>query len=530
MIRLFIFSFILISFSACRFKEDKPILSPKPVAEDIGYFTSPIAKNEIKKTKNKKQKKQEINPIFYKEISVCINENISVKEALISICEQLDVDLQLSTNIKGSFLFQATKRPMIEIIEDLCEIASIQYRIRGKSLFIDADNPYMRNYHLQFLNLSRTSQNRISVATDVFSNAENQTPTNGDNGSNSEVKHESKNDFWKEIEENLKSILFNRGTFTLHRQGGIVSINAKQKVHKEVKSYINQLRKVSASQVLIEAKIVEVTLNEQYRSGINWQKLTGGDLTFDANFGALSRSQASLNLAQSATDFVSFGMKGRTFDGILQALKSFGSSRTISSPRLTVMNNQSALLKVAQNQVYFRLNYDRSFYNNNNRESVNVSSDIQTVPIGLVMAVQPSIDQESEEIILSLRPTISRLAQNIRDPAVDVAMSNSTNKNDIIPSLVPIVEVREIDSILRLKSGEIAVLGGLMEVRSRYNNSKLPIVGEIPVAGEIFKSTSEGDEVVELVILLKAYIIPISGSPSPNDEDNRLLNYVPSGR
>jgi MSHA type pilus biogenesis protein MshL len=530
MIRLFVFSFILFSFSGCRFKEDKPVLSPKPVAEDIAHFTSPLANSNKKLLKKAKSKKSPINPLFYKEISLCINDNVSVKDALIAICKQLGVDLQLSTNISGSFLFQATKRPMIEVIDDLCDIASLQYRIRGKSLFVDADKPYMRNYHLQFLNLSRTSQNRISVATDVFSNPENQAPTSGDNGSNSEVKHESKSDFWKEIEGNLKSILAGQGTFTLHKQGGIVCINAKQKLHKQVNRYITQLRKVSASQVLIEAKIVEVTLNDQYRSGINWQKLTGGDLRFDANFGSLSRSQASLNLAQSATDFVSLGMRGRTFAGILQALKSFGSSRTISSPRLTVMNNQSALLKVAQNQVYFRLNYDRSFYNNNNRESVNVSSDIQTVPIGLVMAVQPSIDEENGEIILSLRPTISRLAQSIRDPAVDVALSNSTNKNDIVPSLVPIVEVREIDSILRLRDGEIAVLGGLMEVRSRYNNSKVPIVGEIPVAGELFKSTSEGDEVVELVILLKAYIIPVSESASPNDEDNRLLNYVPSGR
>jgi general secretion pathway protein D len=229
-------------------------------------------------------------------------------------------------------------------------------------------------------------------------------------------------------------------------------------------------------------------------------------------------------------DVLSIGLQGRTFTGLLKAIEEFGVSRTLSSPRLTVMNNQTAILKVAQNQVYFRLNYDKQLSLMVNRESVSVSSDIQTVPIGLVMSVQPAIDYDKGSIILSLRPTISRLSQSVKDPAVDIAFNAAGGSNGSFqptPSLIPVVEVREIDSVLRLQSGEIAVLGGLMEARTINGSAKLPVAGDIPVLGEIFKSTVEGDEVIELVILLRATIIEEEETPRPDAADQRLYqDYI----
>ena len=280
-----------------------------------------------------------------------------------------------------------------------------------------------------------------------------------------------------------------------------------------------------ATQVLIEAKVIEVSLSDQYRSGINWSKVQGGDLKTSANFGDLARSAESLNVARAQSDYVSFGLTDKTFSAILQSIQTFGTAKTLSSPRLTVLNNQTALLKVAQNQVYFKLNYDKSFYTNSNRETTTVSSDIQTVPIGLMMSVQPSIDQETGKIILSLRPTISRLAQSVRDPAVDIALSSSSNTSitaSSSSSLVPVVEVREIDSVLSVYDGEIAVLGGFLEVRSRYSDQSLPGISKLPIIGELVKGTNDGDEVVELVILLKVSII--EDHAPLNEADERLVS------
>jgi type II secretory pathway component GspD/PulD (secretin) len=148
------------------------------------------------------------------------------------------------------------------------------------------------------------------------------------------------------------------------------------------------------------------------------------------------------------------------------------------------------------------------------------------------MSVQPSIDPETGEIILFLRPTISRLNQAVRDPAVDIAynanISAGTSASELIkphPSLVPVVEVREIDSVLRLKDGEIAILGGLMEIRSTQDNAKLPFLGDVALVKELFNSYSEGDLVVELVILLKASIL--EDVANPDNADQRLLqSYI----
>lgn len=238
-----------------------------------------------------------------------------------------------------------------------------------------------------------------------------------------------------------------------------------------------------------------------------------------------------MDSSSTQTDVLTLGLRGKSFSGLLKAIEEFGVSRTLSSPRLTVLNNQTAILKVAQNQVYFRLNYDKQLNLSVDRESINVSSDIQTVPIGLVMAVHPSIDPYTGDIILSLRPTISRLTHSISDPAVEIAFANARSPSSVRPkpSLVPVVEVREIDSVLRLHSGEIAVLGGLMEARASNGTTKLPIAGDLPIVGQLFSAAADGDEVIELVILLRASII--DGAPLPDAADQRLYqDYVEDPR
>ncbi len=134
---------------------------------------------------------------------------------------------------------------------------------------------------------------------------------------------------------------------------------------------------------------------------------------------------------------------------------------------------------------------------------VSVSSDIQTVPIGLVMFVQPSIDMSNNTITLFLRPTLTRLSTHVRDPAVDIAMKASGNSSGYEQSKIPVTEVREVASVLKLEDGEIAVLGGFMESRSSKNRSGLPGLRDKPILGEAVSSYGMGDEIIELVILIK---------------------------
>ena len=554
--RFFIMLSLTIPLIGCRELSNRVEINPKMTSADLKTLTEAPSTDEEPQTRETPppiDTKPTYPKNFYQRVSLSLTENIPIKPFLSELARKVAVDLQLDPSIQSQMFFQATDRPFIEIIQDLCDLTGLRYSVKNMAIRIERDVPYTENYNIQFLNLTRNSQNRISVATDVFAHNGGAATTQGaaDNGSNSSVNVETKNDFWAELEGNLRILLehdmtesnpssssktpptrptssHKKATYSVHKQGGLITIFATEKIHRRVQNYLNKLKISASSQVLIEAKIIEVTLKEEYRSGINWQKLgKRNDLRLDnAKFGDAAIKSAFLDPSQAHQNMFSFGASGTTFSAIMNALQEFGHSRTLSSPRLTVMNNQVAILKVAQNQVYFRMNYDKQYSQNVQRENVSISSDIQTVPIGLVMSVQPSIDPETGDIILFLRPTISRLSKSVSDPAVDIAynanLSTSGENTKLTPSMVPVVEVREIDSVIRLKNTEIGVMGGLMEIRSYQYTNKIPGIGDIPVVNNLFQGTADGDSVVELVIVIKATIN--KGAPTPNAVDQRLMN------
>jgi general secretion pathway protein D len=501
----------------------------KAEAKELAQPARPVASPLIKKILPKKEAPK-LPKIMYQPVSISVSESISLKSVFMELVRQAGIDLQLDHTIDARIIFTAQKRPFIEVIKSMCEMANLRYDVINNAIRIERDTPYSQSYNVQFLNLSRTSENQLAVASDVFSSVGPAKSNMGDNVTKSALKATAKNDFWDELEQNLKSIVESgpdKCSYSIHRQAGLVSMRATRKQHQQVQTYLEQLRQVACCQVLIEAKIIEVTLKDEYRSGINWQTVgTKGDLQIAARFGDMAKKSSFLDPTTAQADMVSFGADGSKFSAIANALQEFGFVRTLSSPRLTVMNNQAAILKVAQNKVYFKLNYDKMYNSQNSRESTTVSSDIQTVPIGLIMLVQPSIDPQTGEIILFLRPSISRLTQTVSDPAIDIAYyASNTDPSKLkspTPSLIPVVEVREIDSVLRLNDKEMAILGGLMEVRSSEHKQGFPGLSEVPIVRDLTGSLAEGDTIVELVIVLKATIM--DNGAAPDGADKRLMD------
>jgi general secretion pathway protein D len=286
------------------------------------------------------------------------------------------------------------------------------------------------------------------------------------------------------------------------------------------------------NQVLIEAKIIEVTLENEYRRGIDWFWVNKR-LKIEESF--LGSAGGSVAGGQGAPLKFTINKKNDQNQDILNtvisALEQFGSTKILSHPRLTIMNNQAGVLKVAQNHVYFQLNYEKNYINDNsNRQEVLVSSNIKTVPLGLVLFVIPSIDMDDKTITLFLRPTITKLSSLVNDPAVNIAIKNSTNGavsaiTDSDQSKIPVTEVREIASILKLHDGEVVVLGGFMEVRSTKHRSGFPGIGSLPIVGEFVSSTRQGDEIVEIVIVIRVQLV---NTPTPpRATDIRLQRFVP---
>lgn len=478
------------------------------------YISSLPQKQDIPLSKPSRMPLAKQNPPlpseFRQRVSVNISDRVPLKQALTTLCQEAGLNLYIDATITKGLHFHTKDTPVEAVIREICHSSGLRYEFIGKTVRIESDSAYPQTYNLQFLNLARLSDNQVAIATNIFS-SDNSSQDFHNNGSHSKITAKGETNFWSEVQTNLEALVGSTPDsstkIAIHRQGGLVIVNATQRQHQIIQKYFEALRQSVATQVLIEAKVIEVSLKEEYKAGINWKFLNDGKVTFDLPFARYTQIAQHGSPLSGQQDMLSFGVRVGDFSILIQALQQFGACKTLSSPRLTVLNNHTAILKVAQNQVYFRLHYDKQYNLSVDRESVSVKSDIQTLPIGLVMSVHPSIDAATSKIILALRPTISRLARSVHDPAVDIAYGNQTTNRPLKPSLIPVVEVREIDSILELESGVTVVLGGLMETRNGDEKSKIPLLGDIPGVGSLFSSTTKSEEVVELVILLKATIM-----------------------
>jgi MSHA type pilus biogenesis protein MshL len=449
---------------------------------------------------------------YDKRVTLTTLEAIPLKDVFYSLAQQAHVNIVLDPAIQGGATLHLKNLPLKDVIQDICAQHRLRYEIRRQTLSIQPDRPYLKTYPLEFLVLTRSNQNRFTVATDVFTAGEG-SPQGEENGSNTELKGETKIDFWQELKDNLDVLLqpevFEEGTpaqpsrYTLHKQAGMVSIFGTQAQHQQIKSYLEQLRQSVQQQVLIEAKILEVNLNDEYKSGINWNVLTNR-FFLESPLGAVATVGKGKTLAPQRNIFT-IGGSGSEVTGLLSFLNSFGTVRTLSNPRMTVINNQSAVLKVATNKVYFKLNYTKDYSYYDKREQIFVSSDARTVPIGLVLVVHPSIRFRDGKIVMTLRPTISRVIQEVPDPAVGIA------SNQQQASYVPEVQVREMDSVLVMNSGEMVVVGGLMEERSDNGDVSVPGLGEVPVLNTFFGGKSDARRTTELVVLIRTTIIDPEG-------------------
>lgn len=534
--------------TGCQFRANSP-LGPELTTKDFETLTTPEpSPAAFPALQQKKLPSPALPAAFKTPLSLHVASDLPLSALFEKLGAYLDIDLYLDKSIRNKGVtLSASNKPFIHILENLCTLEKLRYRFENDLLFIEPDLPFSRSYSLQFLNFVRSSENKISSGTDIFAHGMKASSEGaitschaGENGSNTSVSMSSASDFWKELELNLQNLLAPSGEeehtqaarFSIHKQAGVVSVWGTSEQHFRVQEYLDLLRKSVSSQILIEAKVVEVTLDEKFKSGIDWGFLSASKeykngFTGGHNFVShLSDTTGSLIKELDVPDgFVQYRatLEGG-MSGILQCLQYFGATKTLSSPRLTVINNQSAVLKVARNQVYFKLNYSRHVSTKSEYNDFSVGSDIQTIPVGLVMTVQPAIDPETNSVILFLRPTISRLASEVSDPSMAIAVrqnKESSNEKDLPDSKVPIIEVKEIDSVMRLANDEVGILGGFMETSSSHFRNKNPLLGDVPVVKEAFSSLKKDDQLKELVILIRVKILD---TPTPAPSDERLVH------
>jgi general secretion pathway protein D len=412
--------------------------------------------------------------------------------------------------------------------------------------------PYFVQYSVPYINLSRISESEVSIATQISSTGTNSgggsggasnsgSGSSGSSNSATNVKTSSSHLFWETLLNNILAILNNQdsmrgekgmsgsgqqaqieklptdGSIIANQESGVIAVKASEKQHREIRKYIDNVVEHASRQVLIEATIVEVALNDDYQAGIDWRVIAdGGKFQFDQNY------QNLIGAAAAVAPQTLLAIKGQDILASIKMLDTFGNSRVLSSPKLMVLNNQTAVLKVVNNIPYFTTKAEVSAGALGAPVKA-FTTELHTVPVGLVMNVTPQIS-DNNTVIINARPTVSRQNGFILDPNPDLLGSNGSEG---VESKIPQIEVREMESILKVNNGDIGVIGGLMQNSVENSTEGTPGLNRVDYLDNLFSFKKRGSKKTELVVFLRPRVIKTASTNGELKDFNTYLENQP---
>jgi general secretion pathway protein D len=486
----------------------KPVLQPPSLAQ-AGTFNQADTEAEL------------LDEVY----SVVVN-NVNLRELLFALSRDADIDVDIASGITGTVTLNAVDESLFQILDRIVDMSDIRYQMKNGVLVIQRDSPYFVHYDVAYLNMGRSSQSNVSISTEVATTGVgadtggSSSRSSDDNSSNTAIKNTSSNNFWRTLTENIDAIL-NGGNSTesaytdrsreqqsdsenegaksassviVNSESGLLTIKATRKQHREVQVFLDRVLDGAQRQVLIEASIVEVQLNDTYQAGVDWSRLVQSG----ANGFSFVQDLIGTNLGSAPVSTLSYSGGGKhDISATVKLLSEFGNTKVLSTPKLMVLNNQTALLKVVDNLVYFSIDVEEDVQENFINRTF--TSDIHTVPVGLVMSVTPHVSDRSE-VTLNVRPTISRVLRFVQDP--NPALANSE-----VESLIPEISVREMESMMKITGGDTAVIGGLMQDVHSDDSAGLPGLSKLPYVGGLFSYENKSYTKSELIIFIRPVII-----------------------
>jgi general secretion pathway protein D len=336
--------------------------------------------------------------------------------------------------------------------------------------------------------------------------AKNQSGKNSDGGTGK--KDETRKDSTVKLTAKYEPAV----NINANKETGVLIVRATARQHRKVQEFIDKVMATARRQELIEATIAEVSLSSNYQQGINWSAIASGTkgftLTQQGSTGLPSANTGSMAVLSYANPLSKFG----NLSAAVQLLDSFGDVKVLSSPKLSVMNNQTATLKVVDNKVYFTVSVTPGTTSSTGTTQPTFTTTPVPVAVGFTMNVTPEIN-DSDSVTINVRPTITRIIDYVNDPNPSLAnpcgFSITTGNCNVaaIVNKVPEIRTREMESIIRVNSGQIAVLGGLMQDELNNQRDGIPVADSIPFFGNLFKNRNDTKTKTELVIFLRPIVI-----------------------
>ena len=488
--------------------------------------------------------------------------NVDIRSLLFAIARDARLNLDVHPDLAGTVSMNAIDQTLPEILDRAALQVNMRYEMEGRNLFVMPDAPVLRHYRVDYLNVAREARSEIGASTSI---ARGGSGGGAGNSSNSTLTNNSHNRFWETLTQNIRDLL--RETDKIIPEGGeaaapaaapapapapapaasapagvaapvtpapaparfresasvianpetgVISVRATYRQHMRVREFIDRVMKSAGRQVMIEATIVEVNLSDEYQQGINWTVVRNGlPLLQVGPAGSVMPSGVPVSgvipsMANFTPSYTRMGANNTMQLFVaLRLLESFGNTKVLSSPKISALNNQAALLKVTEDLVYFTLSANYTPGSAGSAPTFTLTSTPNTVSVGLVMSVMPQVG-EGDEVTLILRPTLSRVVSYVDDPAVPIYLAQARNDGinvSEISSRIPQIQTREMESVIKVRSGDTAVLGGLMRDDVSGTTDQTPGIGSVPGLGELFKYKKKASSKSELVIFLRPTVV-----------------------
>ncbi|MDE2584903.1 MAG: pilus (MSHA type) biogenesis protein MshL [Betaproteobacteria bacterium] len=467
--------------------------------------------------------------------------------------------------ISGTLTLNLKDVTVREALDTIRELYGYEYRIQGTRIFIQPNTMQTRVFQINYLAGRRQGSSDVRVSGSSISGTQPVpgsagvpvmpgattvpgtpgapgTPAGGQTRGvdSSRVYTTSDSDFWKELTTALGAIVGKDDgrNVIVNPVSGVILVRAMPGEMRNVENYLRATQVIIERQVMLEAKIIEVNLNDEYQAGVNWSvfksgnnsRLSGGVVGKNS----LIQSNGGLSVGDVAVipgrggsvlngnngQFLGLAFQTGSFAALLNFLETQGNVQVLSSPRIATLNNQKAVLKVGT---------DEFFVTNVSTTTTTTVSGNQTTPTitvqpffsGISLDVTPQIDEE-RNIILHVHPSISVVSE--KQKVIDLGATLGQFTLPLASS-----NINETDSIVRVQDGNIVAIGGLMKQQQTQDRTQLPGLGDLPVVGGLFGQRSSATRKQELVILIKPTVIQGSQSWQQDLEDTqaRIGAYDP---
>lgn len=361
-----------------------------------------------------------------------------------------------------------------------------------------SDNNNNNNSNNNLNNNGLNNGNNSNFSNNRSNNNGNDQNSNNTNGTF--ISSRTKTDFWGELQKTLESILGSSGdgrSVVVTPQAGLVTVRANPDELRQIRSFLSTAESHLQRQVILEAKILEVTLSDGYQQGIQWQDVLGSALAdgnTKVNFGT-SEGSFGDQITEAIGGVTSLSLKGTDFTAMITLLDTQGDVDVLSSPRVTASNNQKAVIKVGRDE-YFVTDVSSTTVASTTPVT---SPEVELTPFfsGIALDVTPQIDKDGS-VLLHVHPSVT----DVKEQKKSIKISDSSLDLPLAQS-----EIRESDTVIKALSGDVVVIGGLMKSENTEVVSKVPLLGDIPFIGEAFTNRSKLKRKTELVILLKPTVV-----------------------